>query len=97
MMEMLKLRRIIVLFIIIVFAAAGVVQAADAVKVDLNKATVQELVKLKGIGKKYAERIIEYREKNGNFEKIEDLMNIKGIGQKKFESIKDLIFIEKEK
>ena len=97
MMEMLKLRRIIVLFIIIVFAAAGVVQAADAVKVDLNKATVQELVKLKGIGKKYAERIIEYREKNGNFEKIEDLMKIKGIGQKKFESIKDLIFIEKEK
>ena len=97
MAEMLKLRRIIVLFIIIVFAAAGVVQAADAVKVDLNKATVQELVKLKGIGKKYADRIIEYREKNGKFESIEDLMKVKGIGPKKFESIKDLIFIEKEK
>ena len=96
-MRRLKLGRIIAMFFIIALAATGVVQAADTGKLDLNKATVQELVQLKGIGSKYAERIVEYRESNGKFDKIEDIMNVKGIGQKKFESIKDLIFVEKEK
>ena len=95
-MKRIKFQRIIVMFFIVAFAVAGIVQAAETGKIDLNKATVQELVQLKGIGSKFAERIIEYRESNGKFEKIEDLMKVKGIGQKKFESIKDLIFVEKE-
>ncbi len=95
-MEMLKFRRILVIFFIFAFAAAGIAQTPDVDKIDLNKATVQDLVRLKGIGETYAEKIIEYREKNGKFEKIEDLMNVKGIGQKKFDSIKDLIFVNKE-
>ena len=95
-MKRIKFQRIIVMFFIVAFAVAGIVQAAETGKIDLNKATVQELVQLKGIGSKFAERIIEYRESNGKFDKIEDLMKVKGIGQKKFESIKDLIFVEKE-
>lgn len=95
-MKNVNLKKMVVVFFVIVFTAAGIVQAADAAKIDLNKATVQELVQLKGIGKKYAERIIEYRDSHGKFEKIEDLMKVKGIGQKKFDSIKDLISVEKE-
>ena len=81
-------------FVFLLTGQIGIVQAGDSSKIDLNKATVQELVKLKGIGKKYAELIIEYREKNGNFKNIEEIMKVKGIGQKKFESIKDLIFVK---
>ena len=56
--------------------------AAAAVVVNLNTATVSQIAALPGIGEKTAERIIEYREKNGGFKKVEDLMNVKGIGEK---------------
>ena len=93
MWKVSNFRRLIIMLFVIAFTFSGIVLAADSAKVDLNKATVKELVKLKGIGKKYAERIIEYREKNGDFEKIEDLMKVKGIGQKKFDAIKDFISV----
>lgn len=63
-------------------------------KINLNKATVEELVQLKGIGQKYAERIVEFREKNGPFKKTEDLMNVPGIGTKILEKNKDRIVVE---
>jgi len=56
--------------------------------ININTATVKELTKVKGIGKTIAQRIIEYREKNGSFSKIEDLTKVKGIGKGKFEKIK---------
>lgn len=86
----------IVVVLLVAFTLTGPSLADESSKIDLNEATVQELVKIKGIGQKYAERIVEYRENNGRFEKIEEIMNIKGIGRKKFESIKDTIFIESE-
>ncbi|EFK09235.1 conserved hypothetical protein, partial [delta proteobacterium NaphS2] len=52
------------------------------------------LSSLPGIGPAIAERIIEYREKNKSFKKIEDIMDIKGIGEKTFQKIKDLITVE---
>jgi len=65
-----------------------------AEKINLNTATVGELTKLKRIGPAYAQRIIDYREKYGPFEKIEDLMKVKGIGQKTFDANKDMITVE---
>jgi len=86
----------IALIMVMAFTFTGFSQAKGSTKVDLNKATVQELVKIKGIGQKYAERIVAYRGNNGKFAKIEDIMKIKGIGKKKFESIKDHISVETE-
>jgi competence protein ComEA len=64
--------------------------AVDMV-VNINTATVKELIRVPGIGKVTAKRIVAYREKNGPFKQIEDIQKIKGIGSKKFAKIKDLI------
>lgn len=64
-----------------------------AKKIDLNHASKQELMTLKGIGEKKAQQIIEYRNKNGGFKRIEEIMRIKGIKQKAFQKIKDLIMV----
>ncbi len=62
--------------------------------VNINTGTLEELVTLPGIGEKTARDIIEYRNKNGPFERIEDIMNVSGIGPKKFESLKGLIRVK---
>ena len=61
-------------------------KAPDAVSapVNLNTATVEMLEKLPGVGPATAKRIVEYRQKNGGFKKIEELMNVRGIGEKSF-------------
>lgn len=60
--------------------------------ININTADAEELMKLKGVGEKTAEKIIEYRAQTP-FEKPEDIMNVKGIGEKKFEDIKDHICV----
>ncbi len=62
-------------------------------KIDLNQATLEDLKDLPGIGTSTARRILEFREKNGPFERIEDLMNVRGIGEKKFLKLKDRITV----
>jgi competence protein ComEA len=71
----------------------GKLQAATTQAVNINKADVKTLTSLEGIGKDRAQRIVEYREKNGPFQKPEDLMKVKGIGKKIFEKNKDAIVI----
>jgi competence protein ComEA len=71
--------------------------ATAAAPVNLNTATQSQIETLPGIGAKAAQRIIEYRQKNGGFKKIEDLMNVKGIGEKSFLKLKPLITIGSEK
>ena len=60
---------------------------------NINTASQSELDGLPGIGPSIAQRIIEYREENGNFQKIEDLQNVKGIGYAKYSEIKDYVTV----
>jgi competence protein ComEA len=75
-----------------VHAVGGSQEAAEAKAavsaVNLNTASAAQLEALPGIGAKMALRIVEYRQKNGGFKKIEDLMNVKGIGEKAFLKLK---------
>ena len=88
-----KLLRIALCILLIGMLVAPVFLMA-AEKINLNTATLEELMTLERIGPKYAQRIIDYRETNGPFEKIEDIMKVKGIGPKTFEANKDRITVE---
>ncbi len=59
----------------------------DGKNVDINTCSADTFTKIKGIGPKIAEKIIEYRENKSFFKTPEDLINVKGIGQKKLEKI----------
>lgn len=56
--------------------------------VNINTASVADFDALPGIGAKTAALIVEYRQKNGPFKKIEELMNVRGIGEKNFLKLK---------
>ncbi|MBN1271999.1 MAG: helix-hairpin-helix domain-containing protein [Candidatus Aminicenantes bacterium] len=73
-------------------AAGGAAQ-----KVNINKASLDELQTLPGIGVKIAQRIIDFRDKNGPFKRIEELMKVKGIGEKMFERMKEKLTVGPEK
>ena len=60
--------------------------------VNLNTATLEQLMSLPGIGQVTANAILEYREQN-HFERVEDIMNVTGIGEAKFNGIRDLICV----
>lgn len=63
--------------------------------VDINKATLQELTGLQGIGPAKAQAIVEYRQKNGQFKSTKDLAKVKGIGPKIVEKLGSEITITK--
>lgn len=77
--------------------AAAKATATASSPVNLNTATAAQLETLPGIGAASAKRIVEYREKNGAFKKIEELMNVKGIGEKSFLKLKPLITVGTDK
>lgn len=65
-------------------------------RLDLNRASVDELESLPGIGTVLAQRVIAFRESVGGFQKIEDLREVKGIGAKKYDRLKALVTVSTE-
>ncbi|MEW6691515.1 MAG: helix-hairpin-helix domain-containing protein [Pseudomonadota bacterium] len=68
--------------------ALGPLAAFAAEPVDLNSATATQLEAINGIGPAKAQAIVDYRAKNGPFQKVEDLEKVAGIGPKMLEKIR---------
>jgi competence protein ComEA len=71
----------------------GAKSAPAQASVNLNTATAAQLETLPGVGPATAQRILEYRQENGGFKKIEELMNVRGIGEASFLKLKALVTI----
>jgi competence protein ComEA len=71
-------------------SAPGVIsQQPDVIGTDINRASASQLEGLPGVGPVLAERIVEYRDKNGPFTEIEDLLDVSGIGEAKLAGMRD--------
>jgi len=80
--------------IVVLSLAPAYAQApASKVRININTAPASELENLPRIGPKVAQRIVDFRTKNGNFKKVEEIMKVQGIGEKVFEQIKELITV----
>jgi comEA protein len=90
--------RAVAIGLVLAMAVLGLASAyaqspAPKAKVNINTASVSELETLPRIGPKVAQRIVDFRTKNGAFKRVEDIMKIQGIGEKVYENIKDLITV----
>ena len=80
--------------LLVLLACIGPVWGQEAERVNINKASAQELAKLQKVGPKNAVRIVEHRQKYGPFKLTEELMEVPGIGPGTYNRIKDQIIAQ---
>ena len=73
---------------------AAVSEKITSGTININTAPASELMRLPGVGQATADKIISYRNANGEFKSIEEIMNVSGIGEKTFEKMKPFITVE---
>lgn len=75
-------------------AGAKLFSAANTPPININTASAEELERLPHIGRKTAEAIVEFREKNGPYRRVEHLMQIRGVSEERFRNIQHLVRAE---
>jgi len=93
-MRILQSRISLAIVVVLVSAWFMGAWAEDLPKININTASADGLVQLKGVGEKKAALIIEFREANGPFKLPEDFLKVPGIGPKTFEANKNRIVVE---
>jgi competence protein ComEA len=85
MMKIVK--RLFCVSTLVLVLLVGSFPAFAGPKVNINTATVEQLVEVKGIGEVLAQRIVEYRRAHGVFKSLNELDNVKGVGGKTLEKL----------
>ncbi|OQA57352.1 MAG: ComE operon protein 1 [Candidatus Omnitrophica bacterium ADurb.Bin277] len=109
MSKQAKIKKIMGTFLVVTFLAGGLTlaaatkvhaapkAAAPAVSapamININKANVEELDKIRGIGPAMAQRIVDFRTQNGPFKSVDDLVQVRGIGGSKLQQIKSQVTV----
>ncbi len=91
-MQTLKKRLVLMMAVFMMVSLCQPV-IAESGKININTATKEQLMSIKGVGSKMADRIIEYREAQP-FKSVEEITAVKGIGQKFLDKNKDLLTVE---
>ena len=92
-MKQIKRISLIIIAGLLLLSFCHPLMAADGEKININTTSQQELMKLKYVGEKLAEKIIEHR-KNTPFQTPEDIMKVQGVGEKIFNANKDIIVVK---
>lgn len=93
---MIHFRKMFVFFTLLVTLSFVCLPAFALAKVNLNTASIEQLVQLQGIGEKTALKIIEYRN-NKKFATVDEVVNVKGVGEKTLEKLQDQLTVEAKK
>jgi competence ComEA-like helix-hairpin-helix protein len=67
---------------------------ALGIPIDINHATIEDLMLINGIGEKTALQIVQFREESGRYHKVEDLMKIRGIKEKRFRNLRRYFYVD---
>ncbi len=96
MKRLLYLRVLVALLVVSFLSVSSVYAQANSQKLDINKATVSELVTVKGIGEVKAKAIVDFVKKNA-IKDMNELLAVKGVGQKVLETLKQKFEIKLKK
>lgn len=84
-------RSVVCLLLVVLLLSSGTFLAVASEKLDLNSATVEQLVSLNGVGEVLAQRIVDYRQQHKRFKSLDELSQVKGIGDKKLEQLRPFL------